>query len=464
MTGGDAGQSERERSNDRAAHLPWWAFVAGAIVLLLLISSVAWSLYLAALRREVDAKLAEIRKAGYPATLDELNAWYAYPESENAADVYQEAFAVLDTDYTKWNDLPLLGGERMPKLGEPLPPDMKKRIAEFVAANAEAIELLHHAAAIKGCRFQVDVSLGMDAPLPPLGNLRRCSLTLGLAAVLAAEDGRGDDVAEVTRSAIAAADVLQRAPDIISQLVRIACFAITTHNLERAMNWTTLTPEQCSDLAERLAAAEAPDIPARTMASERCAMYAYLLPNGGAWKEGWAGPVRTRIARATGGSVRVRLLWLDVMERYINALRAPEGELYRTITEVDRAIFGELQRDARDITDTSARMILAVLPGYRRWTTEYLTSNAQLRTARAALAVEQFRQTNGRLPAALDELVPAYLDAVPPDPFDGKPLRYHTLDKGYVVYSIGPDGIDNGGAEQEAGIYSKGDVPFRILR
>ena len=464
MTSGDAGQSKRERSNDRAAHLPWWAFVAGAVVLLLLISSVAWSLYLAALNRQVDAKLDEIRKAGYPATLDELNAWYAYPEGENAADVYEQAFAALDTNYTKWNDLPVLGEGTLPELGEPLSADMKKGIGEFLAVNAKAIDLLHQAAAIKGCRYNVDFSLGMETMLPHLDDLRRCSLMLGLATVLAVEDGRADDVAKAIRSGIAVADSLRNDPVIISQLVRIACLSITTNNLQRAMNRTELTPEQCADLAERLGVAEAPDTLVRAMAAERCMFYACLLPDSEIWKEEWAGPIRMRIARAAGASVKARLLWLDVMQRFMDALRVPESELYRKTTAVEAEVIGELQQDVRHVNYVSASMVFALLPTYPGWIAQHLKCNAQLRTARTALAVEQFRQEQGRLPKTLDELVPKYLDVVPPDPIDGKPIRYRLLDKGYVVYSIGRDEIDDGGAEPDENDRDKGDVPFRILR
>ena len=468
MTDDNAGQSERERPTGRTTNVPWWAFVVGTIVLLLLISSVAWSLYLAALRRKVEAKLAEIHKAGYPVTLQDLNAWYPYPEGENAADVYQEAFVALDRGRDKWDDLPVVGGGTMPELGEPLPPDMRQRIGEFVAANAKAITLLHRAAAIKGCRYKIDLSVGLGALLPPRTELRQSSIVLGFTALLAAEEGRADDVAEVTRSGIALANSLRNEPIVISQLVRIACLSITTNNLQRAMNRTELTPEQCADLAERLRNAEAPDAPIRAMAAERCMIYACFLPNGEAW-EAWKGmspesTIMLHIARAAGGSVKVRLLWLDVMERYIDALQVPESELCRKTTAAETAIFSELQRDARHVTGVSANMVLALLPAYHRRIAEHLKSNAQLRTAETALAVEQFRQANGRLPETLEELVPKYLDAVPPDPFDGKPLRYKLLDKGYVVYSIGQNETDDGGAEPEEGDKSTGDVPFRILR
>ena len=34
---------------------------------------------------------------------------------------------------------------------------------------------------------------------------------------------------------------------------------------------------------------------------------------------------------------------------------------------------------------------------------------------------------------------------MPLDPYDGKPLRYRRVADGVIVYSVGPDGSDNGG-------------------
>ena len=48
------------------------------------------------------------------------------------------------------------------------------------------------------------------------------------------------------------------------------------------------------------------------------------------------------------------------------------------------------------------------------------------RCAQTALAVELFRRQNGNLPSGLNKLVPNYLEAVPLDPFNGRPLRYKT--------------------------------------
>ena len=72
-------------------------------------------------------------------------------------------------------------------------------------------------------------------------------------------------------------------------------------------------------------------------------------------------------------------------------------------------------------------------------------SDAMIRDVQATLAIERYRLANGKLPDQLTDLVPTFLPSVPTDPFDGKPLRYKTLPKGYVVYSVGDDREDNGG-------------------
>lgn len=68
------------------------------------------------------------------------------------------------------------------------------------------------------------------------------------------------------------------------------------------------------------------------------------------------------------------------------------------------------------------------------------------RAGRVALAIERYRYDHGDgLPSSLDALVPAYLTAVPVDPFTDAPLLYRRTPSGYVVYSVGTDGTDDGG-------------------
>jgi hypothetical protein len=68
------------------------------------------------------------------------------------------------------------------------------------------------------------------------------------------------------------------------------------------------------------------------------------------------------------------------------------------------------------------------------------------RLAVAAFAVERHRKTSGTLPGDLGALATRYLPTVPLDPMDGRPLRYQkTSENGFLLYSVGTDGKDDGG-------------------
>ena len=88
---------------------------------------------------------------------------------------------------------------------------------------------------------------------------------------------------------------------------------------------------------------------------------------------------------------------------------------------------------------------------------------AEMRCTAAALAVERYRLKHGRWPERLDDLAPTFLKAVPADPFDGKPLRYRHDEQGVVVYSVGADRRDDGGAFDTLNTHKDGtDLGFRL--
>ena len=62
-----------------------------------------------------------------------------------------------------------------------------------------------------------------------------------------------------------------------------------------------------------------------------------------------------------------------------------------------------------------------------------------------AIALELYRRENGDWPTELEQLTPALLPEVPPDRFDGEPLRYRLVKGRPVLYSLGIDRDDDGG-------------------
>jgi hypothetical protein len=65
--------------------------------------------------------------------------------------------------------------------------------------------------------------------------------------------------------------------------------------------------------------------------------------------------------------------------------------------------------------------------------------------AMTASAATRYKLAHGHLPEKLADLLSDELAEIPKDPFDGQPLRMTINDGKWTVYSIGPDGIDDGG-------------------
>jgi hypothetical protein len=67
------------------------------------------------------------------------------------------------------------------------------------------------------------------------------------------------------------------------------------------------------------------------------------------------------------------------------------------------------------------------------------------RNLHVAFALAAHKQEQGNYPAKLEALAPKYLPQVPGDLFSGKGLIYRPAGKGYLLYSVGANGKDEGG-------------------
>jgi hypothetical protein len=93
--------------------------------------------------------------------------------------------------------------------------------------------------------------------------------------------------------------------------------------------------------------------------------------------------------------------------------------------------------------------------------------DAAMRASRAVFRTEvallRYRLARGGFPAALNDLAPEYMAAVPDDPCGGRPLKYRLTEGGraFLLYSIGPDLRDDGGKPQPKG--PSGEEPGDIV-
>jgi hypothetical protein len=450
--------------NETALRKRYRLRVSHVLIILLLVAVGAFAYYRLSLKLKLQARIDAIRAAGYPVTCAELDKWYTIPENvENAAYTFMDAFwCYRDWDKTKSELLPFIGQAKLPARTEPLPEGMKAAIAQYIADNNEALALLHKAAVIEHCRYPVDLSSGFDVRLEHLSNLRKGMMLLNLEAICHAENGNSQSAFRSVISGFGLARSLNKEPIILSQLVRTACRGLAVSGIERTINRAEFTDGQLAEIDRFLISAEDHSALARAYAGERC-KFLNTLTKSEVLKSMISNhdvPITPllELYKAIGLADMDAMIYLDFINEYIEITKLPLHQRQKASDALE----------ARLTSISNIHVLLHILmPSLSRIATIEIREIAGLRAARTGLAVERYRLANGKLPDSLAELVPAYLESVPKDPFDDNELRYKKLENGFVVYSIGDDLSDDGGKERERSSTkeaSNWDVTFIVER
>jgi hypothetical protein len=116
-----------------------------------------------------------------------------------------------------------------------------------------------------------------------------------------------------------------------------------------------------------------------------------------------------------------------------------------TPAEVIKALRQESGRD-KNISKKLAATLIDFSWASIRWMQRHADWHEQRqRNLRLAFALAAYRGEHKRYPDKLDVLAPRYLAEVPCDLFSGKALFYRPSENGYLLYSVGVNGRDDGG-------------------
>lgn len=413
------------------------------LIILLLVGLGAFTLFRLRLKSRLQARIDAIREAGYPVTCDELDKWYTIPENtENAAHTIMDALLCYKRwDKEKSKSLPVVGRAKLPARTEPIGKEMKALIAQYITDNNEALELLHAGAVIEHSRYPVDLSTGFEAMKPGLHELKTAAELLKLNAILHAENGGDEFAVRSVISIFSIARSLSNVPALGFQIVHISCRSIATTTIEYCINRIELTDEQLIRLIDGVHDAELISDISCAFVGERCRGLSFFIDSDSVNPDLIDGipshPV-LELYKVAGMVDADAIIYLDLMGEYIKNSQLPLHKRQEAVKAID----------TRFVSTSKVHILLyAMMPPLSRITTLEVRTIGRLRTARTALAIERYRLAADKLPDALEDLVPDYLDSVPRDPFDGNELRYKKLEHGFIVYSIGEDLIDDGGKE-----------------
>ncbi len=162
----------------------------------------------------------------------------------------------------------------------------------------------------------------------------------------------------------------------------------------------------------------------------------------------------TYLKRGTYEDENVLMLhYRDREDLWKKAITAPTWEIMRGLGVATN----ELPASSRFPSQTSVTINLRQnsnglfggsggLGGMRRsFSTRIADAEARRTILIAALALSRFELKNGSYPSSLAELTPEFCQKPLIDFMDGKPLRYHAEGGHALLYSVGPDCVDDGG-------------------
>jgi hypothetical protein len=130
------------------------------------------------------------------------------------------------------------------------------------------------------------------------------------------------------------------------------------------------------------------------------------------------------------------------------ALTAIDAEL--AAVRVTRApLWADLLRPRAELGRRVGQQLAAfLLPAVSSALDAEQRTAATLDLTRLALALAAYRAEHAEYPDTLDQLVPTDIETVPRDRFTAGPLVYRRTGEGYLLYSVGPNGQDDGGRGQ----------------
>jgi hypothetical protein len=428
------------------------------LILSLLLGLVLWRLTLA---HDVHVRLAAIRTAGLPTNWKELNDYYPpVPDNENAALVATQAFALLrDFTDSRSNDL---RNFQIPPRGQPLTSDQKELLTKYVGMNSTALIKMREALKLPKSRYPVDFRLGVEFQIPHLAPLKQLGKIAVFEGLLELESGHTTAADTSIKTILETGRTLDDEPETTSWLIRKNLIDRAVKLLERRLNLSTGTGSELASLALDFTLAEKTNLLTRTLIADRARAIPYFRLTWAQMKRMSEASGDTDTSNLPASDHQPMLFWisgsadrdlrfyLDVMETNIAIISLLPPRSYAILAKDDLV---EIERHHYKISS----MFLPELSGSVDLDAAYL---AGCRLAQTALAIERSRLSENRWPESLDELVPEFISAVPMDPFDGHPLRYRRLTKGYLVYSVAPDHQDNGGRERPATAEHDDKTPY----
>ncbi len=387
----------------------------------------------------------ELRAAGRPMTPEDIIP-KDVPASENAAPLYESAFALLKSESSNGQGLiHALGYAAREFLAEPDSEAKRETLEALLANNAviRALALVQQASERPRCNFQLPYDHGAMLLAPHVNGMLIVGRALPAKALLEIRRGDASQAWQTLQTALRMANALHDEPLLMSAMVRFAQARYAIEALQRIAADAPPDGETSARIADLLLALEDVASPmARAVDGERIVSGEWILAN---WK-----PESAQEFGAEGSTCFPPAFLLG----YRPMLQFNHAWYLRTMGEwagrIECADWRELLPAAGHEYSFPWYVLTAriVMPGLAGSFSRAGNLQANARITRTGLALLRHKAALGAYPAALAEIDPQFLSEIPLDPFTGQPLVYRPEGDGFLLYSFGENLADDGGTEE----------------
>lgn len=366
---------------------------------------------LSRVRAEATAKLQDMMPRGVP-------------EAQNAYPVYEQAVKALGPD------------KDMPEWFRDTPPDVSSReVSAFVAKHRDAVAMAYKAASLSSYYDpEVDTTKSYNIwHVPKFANYRNLAYLLYHSACSKALAG---DTAGAFQD-LAVIEGISRhlwndAKFLISTMISVAVDRNRVRGLEYVLARTHATVKGLINLPVK-AHLPAPEGFRKALLFEALG----TLQGECEWvekKSNWFSGLDSDIFKSRLGNILIlRVFYMpnDIeTQKKISELLAKPVRTYEELYEILLQSEVIISREGVILTKISP-------PNFKSYLGRCLVYDACQGLAELALAATAFKAAKSRYPEKIEELVPNYIDRIPTDPFDGKPLKMKPVKGGLELYSIG---------------------------
>jgi len=422
----------------------------------------------------LNGEIALLRAVGEPMSIEELMPSHL-PDAENASQDYKAPGQLVDEKqpvWKKWYDSDSSKGEFHP----PFTADEVTTMHAIVASNQASLQIVARA------RGKMPGDWGDQFVRPYMLSTEKFNYKteraladlLRIAAFAAHADGRDREAVEHLGDMLRLEEAALKRPTLIGHLVAVGIDTMTSETVwqiapDLRVGATGADSAAVTDLIHRLEEESAlRDGRRLCWRSDRiCALDTYQSIMDGTLASGQSNAPSDSSRLLTVGYLvkplildddRLMLIHLQGIEQAADAPDWPAAE-------------GLMPTDLPHAIQANPKLHLLsslLLPGFERCMHMDYRAGAERRLAAGALAMRLYAiDHDGRLPGRLEDLVPTYLPAVPIDPLSGRSILYKTDAVRPRIYSVGDDGVDDGGIEQDRSLGSakygdKGDLVVNL--